>query len=44
MSTARMAWTYYGDFASKLVLDLALLDCLRRMLLNELVKVFDTHL
>jgi hypothetical protein len=37
-------WTYNGDFASELVLDLALLDCLWRMLLNELVQVFDTHL
>ncbi len=36
-------WTYYGDFASELVLDLALLDCLGSMLLDELVKVFNTH-
>jgi hypothetical protein len=39
-----MLRTNYGNFASKLVLDLALLDCLGRMLLNELVQVFNTHL
>jgi hypothetical protein len=36
--------TYYSDFATELVLDLALLDRLGRMLLNELVQVFNTHL
>lgn len=36
--------TYNCDFATKLVLDLACLDCIWRVLLNELVQVLDTHL
>jgi hypothetical protein len=39
-----MSQTYYSDFATELVLDLALLDRLGCMLLNELVQVLDTHL
>jgi hypothetical protein len=35
--------TYYSDFATKLILDFALLDSCWRVLLNELVQVFNTH-
>jgi hypothetical protein len=43
-NTCGMSQTYYSDFATELVLDLALLDRLGCMLLNELVQVLDTHL
>jgi hypothetical protein len=36
--------TYNCDFAAELVLDLTGLDCIWRMLLDELVQVLDTHL
>jgi len=39
-----MTLTYNCDFATKLVLDLTRLDCIWRVLLNELVQVLDTHL
>jgi hypothetical protein len=38
-----LKFTYNCYFAAKLVLDLARLDGRRRMLLDELVQVLDTH-
>jgi hypothetical protein len=38
-----METTYDSYFATELVLDLTSLDRARRVLLNELEKVFDTH-
>jgi hypothetical protein len=35
--------TYYGYFATKLVLDLARLDSVRGVLLDELEEMFDSH-
>jgi hypothetical protein len=35
--------TYDSNFATELVLDFARLDCIGRVLLDELVQVFDTH-
>jgi hypothetical protein len=35
--------TYNCNLATKLIFDLALLDCTRRMLLDQLVQMFDTH-
>jgi hypothetical protein len=42
-SICKTSFTYDGDFATKLILDLTSLDCIGRVLLNELVQVFDTH-
>lgn len=36
-------WTYNGHFATKLVLDLALFDSTRRLLLDYGEELFDTH-
>lgn len=36
-------YTYDSDFATELVLDLTSLDGTRRMLLNKLEEVLDTH-
>jgi hypothetical protein len=36
--------TYNGDFATELVLDLAFLDRIRSFVLDDLEKLFDTHL
>lgn len=38
-----MWWTYYGDFATKLILDLAFLDRIWSVLIDELVEVLNTH-
>ena len=38
-----MAYTYDSDFATELVFDLTSLDGTRRVLLNELEKVLNTH-
>lgn len=36
-------WTYNSHFATKLVLDLALFDSIRRLLLDDGEELFDTH-
>lgn len=49
MLKTKQVWIYvfdlriYRDFPTKLVLDLACLDRIRRMLTYELVEVFNTH-
>lgn len=40
----RICYTHDSDFATELILDLTRLDSIRRMLLNELEKVLDTHI